>query len=49
VLTFNGYFKEAVVESRMENFRIRKLTIYYYLEDRSVMITEPKQVNSGAP
>lgn len=25
------------------------MTIYYYLEDRSIMITEPKQVNSGTP
>lgn len=49
VLRFNGYFKESVVESRLENFRIRALTIFYFLEDRSVMITEPKQVNSGAP
>lgn len=44
-----GYFKESVVESRLENFRIRKVTIFYFLEDRSVMITEPKQVNSGTP
>jgi hypothetical protein len=48
-LRFYGYFKEAVVESRLENFRIRKLVIYYFLEDRSIMITEPKQVNSGTP
>jgi hypothetical protein len=49
VLRFYGYFKESVVESRLENFRIRKVTIYYFLEDRSIMISEPKQVNSGAP
>jgi hypothetical protein len=49
VLRFYGYFKESVVESRLENFRIRKLVIYYFLEDRSVMITEPKIVNSGTP
>jgi hypothetical protein len=48
-LRFYGYFKESVVESRLENHRIRKLIIYYYLEDRSIMITEPKQVNSGTP
>lgn len=44
-----GYFKESVVESRLENFRIRKVTIFYFLEDRSIMITEPKQTNSGTP
>jgi hypothetical protein len=48
-LRFYGYFKESVVESRLENFRIRHLIIYYYLEDRSVMITEPKITNSGTP
>ena len=47
VLRFYGYFKEHVVESRLENYRIRKVTIFYYLEDKSIMITEPKQVNSG--
>jgi len=49
VLRFFGYFKESVVESRLENYRIRQMIIYYFLEDRSVMITEPKQVNSGTP
>ena len=48
-MRFYGYFKESVVESRLENYRIRKLIIYYFLEDRSIMITEPKQVNSGTP
>lgn len=33
----------------MENYRIRKLVIYYFLEDRSLLIVEPKQVNSGTP
>jgi len=36
VLRFFGYFKESVVESRLENYRIRKLILYYYLEDRSI-------------
>ena len=49
VLRFYGYFKESVVESRLENYRIRKLIIYYYLEDRSIQIIEPKVVNAGAP
>jgi EF-hand domain-containing protein 1 len=49
VLRFFGYFKESVVESRLENFRIRKLALFYYLEDNSLMISEPKEVNSGTP
>lgn len=49
MLRFFGYFKESVVESRLENYRIHKLNIFYFLEDKSVMITEPKVVNSGTP
>lgn len=49
MLRFYGYFKESVVESRLENFRIRKLLIFYYLEDHSIMINEPKETNSGTP
>jgi EF-hand domain-containing protein 1 len=49
VLRFTGYFKEAVVESRLENHRIHHLTVFYFLEDKSIMITEPKVVNSGIP
>ena len=47
MLRFYGYFKEAVVESRLENHRVRKLIIFYYLEDRSIQLIEPKQTNSG--
>lgn len=42
MLRFYGFFKESVVESRMENYRIHRLNIFYFLEDKSVMITEPK-------
>lgn len=48
-MRFQGFFKEHVVESRLENHRIRKVTIFYYMEDKSIMITEPKKVNSGVP
>lgn len=49
VLKFTGYFKESVVESNLENWRLREVTIFFYLEDSTVMITEKKQVNSGTP
>jgi hypothetical protein len=49
VLRFYGYFKEAVFSSPVENFRVRKCVIYYYLEDDSVHIAEPKIENSGIP
>ena len=49
VLRFNCYFKEAVNESRLENFRIRNCVLYYYLEDDSMHVSEPKVENSGIP
>jgi len=49
VLRFYGFFKESVVENPNENFRVRKLEICFYLEDNSISISEPKQVNSGIP
>lgn len=49
VLRFFGYFKESVVESRLENYRIRQLNILYYLEDHTLMINEPKETNAGTP
>jgi len=49
VLRFNAYFKESVTEFRAENFRVRKCVIYFYLEDESIHVAEPKQQNSGIP
>jgi len=49
VLRFYGYFKEAVVETNLENHRVRNVIIYYYLEDDTSQIIEPKQDNSGIP
>lgn len=48
-LKFDIYFQEHVVENRDENYRIRKLIMYYYLEDDSMYLTEPKVENSGIP
>ncbi|CAG9323312.1 unnamed protein product [Blepharisma stoltei] len=49
VLRFFGYFKEPVVESAMEHFRVKKLILYYYLEDHTISVIEPREVNSGTP
>lgn len=49
VLKFSGYFKESVVESSLENWRVRVVNIFFYLEDNTIMVTEKKQVNSGTP
>ena len=49
VLRFNCFFKESVNESRLENYRIRSCVLYYYLEDDSMHVSEPKIENSGIP
>ncbi|KAI8827062.1 uncharacterized protein EV422DRAFT_512508 [Fimicolochytrium jonesii] len=49
VLRFYAYFQEAVHEKREEQYRVRKVNIYFYLEDDSVHVSEPRTVNSGIP
>lgn len=49
VLRFYGSFKESVVESNLENFRVRHVRIYYYLEDDTCQVIEPRRDNSGIP
>ena len=49
VLRFNAYYREPVVESRLEHFRIIRLIVYCYLEDHTISIIEPRKMNSGKP
>lgn len=49
VLRFDAYFQEAVHEKREEQYRIRKCVIFFYLEDDSIQVNEPKVANSGIP
>eukprot|EP00928_Gymnodinium_smaydae_P013060 TRINITY_DN1475_c0_g4_i1.p1 TRINITY_DN1475_c0_g4~~TRINITY_DN1475_c0_g4_i1.p1 ORF type:complete len:598 (+),score=113.79 TRINITY_DN1475_c0_g4_i1:121-1794(+) len=49
VLRFFAYFQEAVHEDPKENSRVRNCVLYFYLEDGTIMISEPKIVNSGIP
>jgi len=49
VLCFDAYFQEAVHEKREEQYRIRRCKIYFYLEDDSIQVIEPKVQNSGIP
>lgn len=49
VLKFHGYFQEPVVEDPNENFRIRKCIIFYYLDDDTIHIIEPRVENAGVP
>ncbi|XP_067833935.1 EF-hand domain-containing protein 1-like, partial [Heptranchias perlo] len=49
VLKFDGYFKETVHESAEEYYRVRPIVLYYYLEDDSIAVDEPRVDNSGLP
>ncbi|XP_076024088.1 EF-hand domain-containing protein 1-like [Genypterus blacodes] len=47
VLRFLAYFKEQVQNSTQEVWRVRPVNIYYYLEDDTMEVYEPKVENSG--
>lgn len=49
VLCFDAYFQEAVHEKREEQYRVRNCKIYFYLEDDSIQVIEPRSKNSGVP
>ncbi|XP_003404484.1 EF-hand domain-containing protein 1 isoform X1 [Loxodonta africana] len=49
VLKFDAYFQEDVPMSTEEHYRIRQVSIYYYLEDDSMSVVEPVVENSGIP
>lgn len=49
VLQFYAYFQEGVEEKREEQYRIRRCTIFFYLEDDSIQVNEQCVGNSGIP
>lgn len=49
VLCFDAYFQEAVNEKREEQFRVRNCKVYFYLEDDSIQVNEPRIKNAGLP
>jgi Ca2+-binding EF-hand superfamily protein len=49
VLRFYGFFLEDVEQSSYESQRVRRVVIYYYLQDSKMKIDEPKIQNSGIP
>jgi len=49
VLCFDAYFQEAVHEKREEQYRVRQCKIYFYLEDDSIQVVEPRVKNSAIP
>lgn len=49
VLRFRGWYKESVPGSQSEQFRVRYVDVFYYLEDDTMAIVEPRIENSGLP
>lgn len=49
VLCFDAYFQEAVHEKREEQYRVRQCKVYFYLEDDSIQVIEPRLKNAGIP
>mgnify|MGYP002634685802 FL=1 len=49
VLRFHGYCEEDVHDSQLETRRVRRIELFYYIEDDSVQVSEPRQANSGMP
>lgn len=49
MLRFYAYFREDVPGCSEEDYRIRPVVIYYYLEDDTMCIYEPVVENSGMP
>ena len=41
VLRYECFFKEAVVESNEENYRVRRCVLFFYLLDGSVQVRAP--------
>lgn len=49
VLCYDAYFQESVHEKREEQFRVHRCKIYFYLEDDSIQVVEPRMKNAGLP
>ena len=47
MLRFKAYFREGVHESAIETERVRQCLVYFFLEDESAAVVEPRQPNSG--
>lgn len=49
VLKFDAWYQQTVNESQLEHYRVRHVSMYYYLEDDSIAVNEPQVENSGLP
>ena len=48
-MSFDAYYQEPIPESAIENYRVHQCKIYYYLEDDTIQVLEPKTFNAGLP
>lgn len=46
-LCFDAYFQESVVERPNEQYRVRNVRIYFYLEDDTIQVIEARSKNAG--
>lgn len=45
ILSFDGYFRQKVVESNLEQYDlIRKVKIMYFMEDDTITVVEPPYI-----
>lgn len=47
VLCFESYTQEAVQEKKGVPYSIRQCKIYFYLEDDTIQVVEPRHKNAG--
>lgn len=49
MLVFEAYYQEPIPETALENYRVHRCKVYFFLEDDTVQVIEPKVLNSGVP
>ncbi|XP_067013861.2 EF-hand domain-containing family member C2 [Anabrus simplex] len=49
ILCFDAYFQETAQEREGYAFHVRKCKIFFFLEDGTIKVSEPKVDNSGIP
>ncbi|ERL90320.1 hypothetical protein D910_07669 [Dendroctonus ponderosae] len=47
ILCFDAFFQETLQEVRGSPFQVRNVKIYYFLEDGTIQVIEPRVENSG--
>ncbi|TGZ60658.1 hypothetical protein CRM22_008410 [Opisthorchis felineus] len=48
-LSFDAYFQETVNERREEQYRVRRCKVYFYPEDDTIQVVEPRLADTGIP